>query len=75
MITERKIVKSAIVNGVCKYSIVREKYYGFRCNSLSTAWEVIEHCGVYGNPSMEKVMSRHFRLVDAKEKIENLTAN
>ncbi len=74
MVTERKIVKSVIVNGVCKYSIVREKYYGFRCNSLSTAWEVVEHCGAYGDPSAEKVISRNYRLAHAKAKIQSLAA-
>jgi hypothetical protein len=73
MIAERKIVKSAIIDGVCKYSIVREKYYGFRCNSLSTAWEVIEHCGVYGDFSKQKIISRHFRLSDAKTLIQTLS--
>ena len=45
------------------YSIVRIQSYGFRCNTLSSEWEVM-HDG--------KCISRYIRLKDAKKYIKSL---
>lgn len=69
MVDERKVVLT-----VGKYSIIRERYYGFRCNSLSTVWEVVEHTkGVDGELTYMTV-ARVYRLRDAKAKIQSLAA-
>lgn len=67
MVDERTVVLT-----VGKYSIIRERYYGFRCNSLSTIWEVVENTtGVNGDPA-NMVVARLYRLRDAKAKLQAL---
>jgi hypothetical protein len=69
MVDERKVVLT-----VGKYSIIRERYYGFRCNSLSTIWEVVENTiGVNGEPT-HMAVARLYRLRDAKAKLQTLAA-
>ena len=61
MVDQRTVILTA-----GKYSIIRERYYGFRCNSLSTIWEVVENTtGVNGEPT-HMVITRLYRLRDAK---------
>ena len=68
MVDERKVVLT-----VGKYSIIRERYYGFRCNSLSTVWEVVEHTDFDGELTYMTV-ARVYRLRDAKAKLQALAA-
>lgn len=49
-----------IVFTLGKFSIVRNRYWGFRCNSLSTIWEVMRD-GQYAG--------QHLRLKDAKQAV------
>ena len=44
-----------------EYSIVREQYYGFRCNTLSTDWQIM-HNG--------KSVWNYLRLKDAKKSLQ-----
>jgi hypothetical protein len=69
MVDQRTVILT-----VGKYSIIRERYYGFRCNSLSTIWEVVENTvGVNGEPT-HMAVARLYRLRDAKAKIQSLAA-
>jgi hypothetical protein len=45
------------------YSIVRVQSYGFRCNTLSSEWEVMHNGECIGN---------YIRLKDAKKYIQSL---
>tara|TARA_R110002126_G_scaffold13144_6_gene57452 strand:- start:630 stop:812 length:183 start_codon:yes stop_codon:yes gene_type:complete len=47
------------------YSIVRIQSYGFRCNTLSSEWEVMQNGECIGH---------YIRLKDAKKYIQSLTA-
>lgn len=67
MVDERKVVLT-----VGKYSIIRERYYGFRCNSLSTAWEVVEDTTVVNGEPTYMTVARLYRLRDAKAKLQAL---
>ena len=63
MIHSKQVTKTVEANGH-RFDIVRVKYWGFRCNSLSTNWEIHKD-GVS--------MSNHMFLRDAKEKLDQLT--
>jgi hypothetical protein len=69
MIYDQKVVLT-----IGEYSIIRERYYGFRCNALSTRWEVVKNVtDVYGKPA-HMTVSRHYRLRDAKAKAQSRVA-
>ena len=40
--------------------IIRVKYWGFRCNSLSTSWEV---------KKLDQIVGNYLRLKDAKKAV------
>ena len=63
MIHSKQVTKTVEANGH-KFDIVRVKYWGFRCNSLTTSWEMHKD-GV--------CVSHHFLMRDAKEKLDQLT--
>lgn len=69
MVDERKVVLT-----VGKYSIIRERYYGFRCNSLSTIWEVVENTTGVNGELTHMAVARLYRLRDAKAKLQALAA-
>ena len=62
MIHSKQVTKTVEANGR-RFEIVRVKYWGFRCNSLTTNWE-IHRDGVR--------VSNHMFLRDAKESLAQL---
>lgn len=64
MIHSRKVTKTIDANGH-RFDIVRVKYWGFRCNSLTTSWEIYKD-GV--------CVSHHFLMRDAKQTLAVFTA-
>ena len=64
MIHSKQVTKTVEANGH-RFDIVRVKYWGFRCNSLSTSWELHKD-GV--------LVSKHSLLREAKQTLAGLTA-
>jgi hypothetical protein len=64
MIHSKQVTKTVEANGH-KFQIVRVKYWGWNCNSLSTRWEVHKN---------GEVIAHHTYLRDAKADFVELTS-
>jgi len=63
MIHSKQVTKTIEANGH-SFQVVRVKYWGWRCNSLSTSWEILKN---------GEVVARHTYLREAKADLAKLT--